>query len=122
MTKKNQVKDVFNAYLVEGATFDGKYELPVLKNYEGNYPKKFVTFDKRRKCELKKDTFLNFYILDEKFNQLKRNPKKYLDELKEFAGVIEPDYSIYRDMPLGKQVGHAFDNRALAYYFQKKWN
>ena len=43
-----------------------------------------------------------------------RNPKRYLERLKKFKGVISPDFSIYRDMPLIMQYWNIFRSRTIA--------
>lgn len=37
---------------------------------------------------------------DFKFNRIWNNPKRYLEFLKNFKGIISPDFSLYRNMPL----------------------
>lgn len=43
---------------------------------------------------------------------------KYLPLLKRFAGIISPDYSIHREMPLALQIWNTYRNRALSYWMQ----
>ena len=46
--------------------------------------------------------------------------KKYLEKIKRFKGVISPDFSIYRNMPLGMQIWNTYRNRALAAWLQSE--
>lgn len=59
-----------------------------------------------------------FYEHDEKFERFWRNPKQYLDKLKKFKGVITPDFSLYRNMPLVMQMWNTYRGRALAFWLQ----
>lgn len=46
-----------------------------------------------------KDYFVHFYIQDYLFNRIWNNPQRYIDVLKEYKGIVMPDFSLYTDMP-----------------------
>ena len=50
--------------------------------------------------------------------RLWNNPKAYVKKLKKFRGVISPDFSLYRNMPLCMQLWNTYRNRALAVWMQ----
>ena len=52
------------------------------------------------------------------FERLWNQPNKYLPILQKYAGVISPDFSVYRDMPLVMQQWNTYRSRALAVWFQ----
>lgn len=60
-----------------------------------------------------------FYEHDVKFERLWNNPKQYLPKLKEFKGIISPDFSLYRNMPLVMQEWNTYRSRALAHWLQE---
>lgn len=106
--------DVFNSYLVKNACFDGYIELPVIKTSD-KMPEKVVTFSKAMSYGWKDfDCWVMFYEYDIKFERLWNNPKKYLNKLKKFNGVISPDFSLYRNMPLVMQQWNTYRGHALA--------
>jgi len=110
--------DVFNAFLVKDAEYDGYIELPVIRT-SGQIPEKVVTFSKAMsKNWTDFDCWVIFYEHDKKFERLWNNPKKYLGRLKKFKGVISPDFSLYRNMPLVMQEWNTFRGRALAFWLQ----
>ena len=110
--------DVFHAFLVENAEFDGYIELPVIKTSD-KLPKKVVTFSKAMtKSWTDFDCWVVFYEHDKEFERLWNNPKQYLDKLKKFKGVISPDFSLYRNMPLVMQMWNTYRGRALAVWLQ----
>ncbi len=112
--------DVFHAFLVENAEFDGYIELPVIKTSD-NLPKKVVTFSKAMTKSLTDfDCWVVFYEHDKEFERLWNNPKQYSDKLKKFKGVISPDFSLYRNMPLVMQMWNTYRGRALAVWLQNK--
>ena len=64
------------------------------------------------------DHWVHFYLYDYIFECVWAAPGRYLSLLKGFAGVITPDYSLYRNMPLAMQIWNTYRNRALAYWLQ----
>lgn len=120
MSKKKSfvIDDGFRADLVRSAEFKGILELPYI-----NPPKKII---------LPKDTipfsmmdhtnghseFVVFYEHDLKFADIITATDDFLDELKRFPGVISPDCSLYRDMPLNLQIANTYMNRAIGHYLQ----
>lgn len=111
--------DVFNSFLVSNAEYDGNMEIPRIRTSK-EVPNKIVTFSKAMSQKWNDfDYWVVFYEHDQKFEKLWKNPKKYLNKLKKFRGVISPDFSLYRNMPLCMQVWNTYRGRALASWFQE---
>ena len=66
------------------------------------------------------DQWIHFYEHDESFERIWRNPLKYLPNLKKFRGVILPDFSLYRDMPLAMQIWNIYRSRAIGSWLQRE--
>ena len=116
MEKEKQ--DVFRAFLVENADYAGKIELPKLRTSD-SIPEKVITFSKAMSKNCKDfSAWVVFYEPDERFERFWRNPKQYLGKLKKFKGVISPDFSVYRNMPLVMQMWNTYRGRALAAWLQ----
>lgn len=114
----NNVYDVFHAFLVENADYDGDLELPCIKT-SSQLPNKLIPFSKAvSAAENDYDQWVMFYEHDRNFERLWNNPHKYLEKLKKFRGIISPDYSLYRNMPLVMQMWNTYRNRALAVWLQ----
>lgn len=64
------------------------------------------------------DAFCHFYLNDYLFERIWRHPEKYVDTLRQYAGVIAPDFSTYTDMPYPMQMWNVYRSRALAHYWQ----
>lgn len=114
----NRNYDVFNSFLVKDADYDGYIELPPIKtsNQQCN---KIIAFSKAMSKTWKDfDCWVMFYEHDVKFQRLWNNPRKYLNKLKKFKGIISPDFSIYRNMPLVMQQWNTYKGRALAVWLQ----
>lgn len=65
-------------------------------------------------------TYLHFYRDDYQFERYWSAPKRYVELLKRFAGCIEPDYSVYLDMPEPMQRWNVYRSAALAQYWQRQ--
>ena len=116
--KFNNNYDVFHSFLVEDADYEGYIELPKIKT-SNLIPKKLVPFSKAMSKTWKDfDCWVMFYEHDVKFERLWNNPKRYLEKLKRFKGVISPDFSLYRNMPLVMQQWNTYRSRALAVWLQ----
>lgn len=107
--------DVFHAFLVKNATYEGKEEIPCVKT-SNLLPEKVLPFSKALSSKTF-DSWIHFYEADEKFERLWNNPKKYLPVIKKFKGVISPDYSLYYDMPLVMQEWNTYRGKALGHWF-----
>lgn len=119
-SKENLVDEGFRVSLVETAFFDGKFEIPHI-----NAPNKIiipsgmVPFSIRERSQDKKD-FICFYENDVNFREILTNTEDYVDELKQYPGIITPDCSLYLDAPLCVQIADIYLNRAVGYYLQSQ--
>ncbi|MDR0621265.1 MAG: DUF4417 domain-containing protein [Deltaproteobacteria bacterium] len=105
----------FHPELVYGAKFSGFYEIPRL--YKVDFiPQGIVSFEKRQKAD--KNQWLHFYTYDEKFECVWNEPEKYLNDIKEFEGVITPDFTVFRDFPFAFQIYNVYRGRALGHWWQ----
>lgn len=110
-------KDVFHAFLVKNATYDGDLEIPCLAR-EIQKPIKLVAFSKAIASK-EVDSWIHFYEDDAAFERIWNTPNKYLPIIKRFKGVITPDFSVYRDMPLVMQHWNIYRSRAIGYWLQE---
>ena len=110
-------KDVFHAFLLRNAYYAGELEIPVIQSTSA-IPNRIITFSKALHTD-DYDQWICFYEDDATFERIWNNPKKYLPILKKFNGIITPDFSLYRDMPLTMQIWNIFRSRALGRWFQE---
>lgn len=110
-------RDVFHAFLVKNASYDGNLEMPCIKA-EDAVPKDVITFSKAVRSK-EYDNFVHFYEDDVNFERIWSNPNRYLPILKKFDGVISPDFSLYRDMPLVMQQWNTYRSRAIGHWLQE---
>lgn len=114
---RNGCKDVFHAFLVKNASYDDRHEIPCLKP-SNNIPNELISFSKAVKSTYY-NAWIHFYEDDAKFERLWNKPNKYLPILKKFNGVITPDFSVYRDMPLVMQQWNIYRSRAIGHWLQE---
>ena len=110
-------KDVFHAFLVEHAQFDGMYGIPVLRD-EHRIPRRLIRFSETLHEKNDFNQWVMFYEDDHKFERIWNNPRKYLHNLRRYEGVITPDFSLYYDMPLAMQIWNIYRSRAVGTWLQ----
>lgn len=108
--------DVFKSDLVCGAHFSPKYEFPLIKRTDFE-PTEGIPFHVATKAK-NYDQWIHFYIHDYLFDRVWKDPNRYLSLFKKFQGVITPDYSLYREIPLAMQIWNTYRNRTIAYWLQ----
>lgn len=114
--------DNMKEYMILGAEFDGKYQMPILPCcHLESEPIDSVDFDESfsRKIKGHNKLNVNFYIDDCKFQRLWNNPDKYLDHLKCFHSVCGLDFTMgfgEHGMPFPLNVYNKYRNHALSFY------
>lgn len=111
-------KDVFHAFMVNNSTYDSELEIPCIKPEEA-LPKKIISFSKAV-GGADYGAWIHFYEDDVAFERLWNNPFRYLPMLKRYSGVIAPDFSLYRDMPLVMQFWNIYRSHAVATWLQSE--
>ena len=114
-----KVRDVFNAAMVQGAKFVGRWEFPALEIADST-PQNLTPFSKQK--EANDTNWLHFYSHDYTFaslwNDWRIKRGEYLKDFRRVAGAILPDFSLYRDMPLAMQIWSVYKSRAIGYWLQ----
>ena len=113
---KPSCKDVFNAFMVENANYAGNLEIPILDTCN-EIPKDLVCFSKINQSTDYK-SWIHFYEHDYVIERIWKNPRKYLPIIKKFSGIITPDFSLYRDMPLAMQINNVLRSRMVGRWMQ----
>ncbi|MCI8332024.1 MAG: DUF4417 domain-containing protein [Clostridiales bacterium] len=115
---KKAPTDVFHAFLVEKADYAGVEEIPCIKTSR-LIPERVIPFSKAV-CAADYDQWVVFYEHDTAFVRLWNQPRKYLQILKKFKGVITPDFSLYRNMPLVMQKWSTYQGKAIGVWLQNE--
>jgi hypothetical protein len=62
---------------------------------------------------------VHFFEDDERFDEVWKNPSKYIDRLGQYLQVLSPDFSQFADMPTALQAYNVYRNRWCAAYWQQ---
>ena len=117
---KAVIDDGFQPELVEGAEFEGIFEIPALKKINlPVLPEGITPFSRRQEAPTDNEA-LGFFEPDVNFADLLRNPVKYADSLRKFAAVITPDCSLYRDAPFAVQLCNIYRRQAMGHFWQRQ--
>lgn len=124
---KKSCKDVFHAFMVKGAKFDGYYDMPTIPQNCDLEIKKLVPYDKTYRHNYNPGEVVHFYLYDQLFDGTKgiwnalANKESFkhgftLERFKGSTAVITPDFSLYLDMPRVMQIWNVYRSRAVGYY------
>ncbi len=121
-TKAPYVRDVYLAYLIQGARRTHEDGYPIIEPWmvAENPPGDIVQWDKRNTVKDKSRCAVSFYCVDQYFSSLQCNPRKYVNEVRKYECVIGMDASPFDNMPLVVQKSQIFDNLAITYYYGRQ--
>lgn len=118
-TKSPYVRDVYLAYLIDGARRTETDGYPIIEErmVATEPPKEIIQWDRR--CEVKNPstTGMSFYCNDPAFQPILGNPKRYVDKLRNYQVIIGLDASPYDNMPLWVQKSQIGLNIGITYYY-----
>ena len=63
---------------------------------------------------------IHFFVDDFRFEGIYNNPERTLGKYSQYAFLLTPDFSLYADMPLWKQIENVAQNRWIGTYWQSK--
>ena len=111
-------RDVFNARLLNDAQYDGPHDIPWI-NTTTQLPNRLIAYSEAKRTN-DTDQWVCFYQEDHKFlHDVWEEPDIALRTLQRFKGVITPDFSMYRDMPLVQQEFAIFMGHAAGHYWHE---
>jgi len=128
--KRKGLKDVWNAYMCEGAKYS-ENDIPFCPTTATKTPSKIITWLEAKdiyKKSLRKDknfhydAFVCFYLDDYKFDGIRgiwHDSKQALKILRHFSGAITPDFSTYQDFPEPIKIYATYRMRVFGYWLGK---
>ncbi len=104
---------------------DSKYKIPNIpkaelqdSDFEGLL---LLGFDRAKADDTKYNgRMIHFFLYDYKFENIWKNPNKYIEKLKPYKAVLSPDFSMYREMNPTIQLYNTFRNRFCGAYLASK--
>lgn len=112
-------RDNFKSGLTDGARLTGMLDLPILRKTK-SIPHDLIPFNRAKSEKSPGSKWVHFFIDDYQFERLWNFPKRYINMLSRFEGVIAPDFSMRDTMSKAQRIWNCYRNRALAYYWQKQ--
>lgn len=119
--QRNKQKLVRNEFLFHNQSV-GKYDFPLIKKQDIDVDKiKFLSFVNAKIDDDKnKDKTIHFFTYDWKFEKVYENADEELEKLSQYYCLLSPDFSLFTNMPLAKQIESVFKNRWCGAYWQSK--
>jgi hypothetical protein len=97
--------------------YTGKYDIPIMRATQTT-GQKFLRFCDWRQIEDHGNYIAHFYYDDFKFINAWRDPECYVERLRQFKGVVAPDFSLYTDFPRVLQILSCYRRQWLGAYWQ----
>lgn len=81
----------------------------------------FIGYDKTTPNDsAHKNRFVHFFLDDYKFEVMWNDPEPRLEKLRQYKGVLSPQYSTYYTMPIALQLYNTFRSRWCGAYLQQR--
>lgn len=127
VTVRKGCRDIWNAFMVKGATFT-EHDIPHCPNTAKKIPDKIITYQEaektyrnsKNKKDLYIDAYVCFYLDDHKFdmgNGVWFNSRYAAKVLSHYAGIITPDFSTNQDFPTAIKFYNTYRMRAFGYWY-----
>lgn len=94
----------------------GKYGMPLIRKCDID-DIELIGFNYARTTN-EKQKFLHFFLDDYQFYRVWNELEKNGEIVKDFAGALSPDFSLYSDYPLSLQIYNTYRNRYCGAYWQ----
>lgn len=110
-------------FLRNGIRTVGRYDFPIIKQQPLPKGRIDLVGYKQSQSESKKVDLtkcgIHFFQEDDIFAFLEKDPYKRVDRLKQYAFVLSPDFSIYPEMPIWRQMQSIAMSRYVGACWQK---
>lgn len=97
----------------------GRLGFPKIKPYLGEIPTNYVSFSDCKQCREYDITCVTGFDYDYKLMKLSNYIELYLPLLELFKCVCNPDFSMYADLGLAKQISNKLKSHEVAYILQE---
>lgn len=119
-------KDIFGVYLLETLSFDGRFDMPIIGNYDDVTEIDYIAlYSDVSEYNKTNNTCVAFYQYDHIFDgihglynsiiyQDTNRLEKYKERFNNVKYIIAPDYSLYGDFPTALQIFNVYKSRLCA--------
>lgn len=111
-------RDVFHAWMLEGAEYARPLGMPRLAPVHAN-PDRIIAFSDAMSPRWHDfDCFVHFFEDDCRIERFWANPRAYIGKLAKFQGVLGLDYSVSWDFPAALKYYNHWRNSVCTYWLQ----
>lgn len=97
----------------------GKWNIPLVKRQPlVDNVKLIACSDAKEREEYNRECGVHFFVDDYRFEHIYKNPQRSLKKYAQYKFLLTPDYSLYADMPLWRQLENVAKNRWCGAYWQ----
>ena len=110
-------------FMRNGFEVVGKWNIPLVKKQNINLTNiqlAACSDTRANDNEVNRKRGVHFFVDDFRFEGIYNNPERTLDKFSQYAFLLTPDFSLYADMPLWKQIENVAKNRWVGAYWQSK--
>ena len=99
---------------------NGIFDFPVIKKQEVDLQNiSLIGYDQTKPNDKKgKNSFVHFFLDDYKFGAIWNDPEPRIQKLRNYKGVLSPQFSTYYTMPSALQIYNTFRSRWCGAYLQ----
>ena len=117
---KRHARDVFHAWMLEGAEFVAPSDMPALQRVNA-VPNRLVAFSDAMHPQWKDfDCWVHFFEDDCVLERFWHNPKAYINRLKKFRGVTGLDFSVGWNFPKPIKRYNHFRNSVCSHWLHRQ--
>lgn len=99
----------------------GKWNIPIVKSQSLCDEIKLIACSDTRSQEIRnRECGVHFFVDDYRFEHIYDHPERTLAKYSQYKFLLTPDYSLYADMPLWRQLENVAKNRWCGAYWQSK--
>jgi hypothetical protein len=99
----------------------GKYEMPLIRKQDIDLNViDLMSYTKATVGDTENNhKTLHFFTYDWLFSTVYRKPDEAMEKLGQYYALLSPDFSMYTDMPIARQIDSVFRNRWCGAYWQR---
>lgn len=126
---RSGIVDIWNAFMLEGANFDVR-DIPICPTTASHLPSQLISWPEAKRIHKRASrrgdsdyhvsAFIHFYVDDIKFDGLRSSiwlfPRRALEVIQHFDGVITPDFSMCQDFPEPLKLFAVYRMRAFGFW------
>lgn len=99
----------------------GRYGIPIVKKQQIDLDKiELWNYTKAKQNDIENNhKTIHFFTYDWLFNNVYEKPEVAIEKLDQYYALLTPEFSMYSDMPMARQIDSVFKNRWCGAYWQK---